>query len=195
MVRCMRTTNPHYPFDSWPKARRKRTTLSGSYIIHYDCDPNSYYFWRMNHESWWFCTDSRSLPMDTFGINGKRVLEPYVGRSPTPAPPELDHVDIDGTAHHSELPPHAQCPLSTPRPSKSACSHVTASGKAKLRKICGFGPCCGREDVTLSWTYNRPMMVLAVGLVASFRTIFDSFRWNSFRIRQWCYVVSSEAMA
>jgi hypothetical protein len=46
--------------------------------------------------------------MDTFAINGKRVLEPYVESSPIPAPPELDHANIDGTAHDSELPPHAQ---------------------------------------------------------------------------------------
>jgi Zn-finger protein len=133
--------------------------------------------------------------MNIFARNGKRVLEPYVGTSPIPAPPKLDLVDIDGTAHDSELPPHAQWPHSTSRPSKSAVAYVTVSSKAKRRKMCGFFPCCRREDVTLSCTYNRPMMILAVGLVASFRTIFDSFRWNSIRICQTCYVVSSGAMA
>jgi hypothetical protein len=133
--------------------------------------------------------------MDTTAINGKRVLEPYVGISPIPAPPELDHVDIDGTAHDSELPPHAQWPDSTSRPSKSVVSHLTAIDKAKRHKITESCPCCGREDVTLSRSYNRPMMVLAVGLVNSFRTIFDSLRWNSIRIRYVCYVLSSEAMA
>jgi hypothetical protein len=143
----------------------------------------------------WHFTDLRSVTTNTFARNGKRVLEPHVGTSPIPAPPELDHVYIDGKAHDSELPPHAQWPHSTSRSSKSAVSHVTVSGKVKRRKMCGFRPCCGREDVTLSCTYNRPMIVLAVGLVASFRTMFDSFRWNSIRICQTCYVVSSEAMA
>jgi hypothetical protein len=45
--------------------------------------------------------------MDRFAVNGKRVLEPYVGKSPIPAPPELDHVNIGGTIYNSELPPHA----------------------------------------------------------------------------------------
>jgi hypothetical protein len=67
--------------------------------------------------------------------------------------------------------------------------------KAKRHKICGFSPSCGREDATLSCTYNHPRMVLAVFFVASFRTIFDSVRWNSIRIYQMCYVVFSEAMA
>jgi hypothetical protein len=58
--------------------------------------------------------------MDTTAINGKRVLEPYVGISPIPALPELDHVDIDGAVYDSELPPRAQWPDSTSRPSKSA---------------------------------------------------------------------------
>jgi hypothetical protein len=102
---------------------------------------------------------------------------------------------FDGTAHTSELLPHAQWPLLTSSQTESAVSHVTASGRAKRRKIRGSCPCCGREDVTLSRSYNRPMMFLAVCLVTSFRTIFDSLRWNVFRICETCYVVSSEAMA
>jgi hypothetical protein len=39
---CEQTINPTLGVDGLPKARRKRTTLSGSYIIHYDCDPSSY---------------------------------------------------------------------------------------------------------------------------------------------------------
>jgi hypothetical protein len=120
--------------------------------------------------------------MDRIAVNGKLVLEPYVGRSPIPAPPELDYVDIDGQiiilnyrrTHSVRFQRRDQQNL------KSVVSHVTASDKAKWRKMCGCCPCCRREDVTLSCNYNRPMMILAVGLVTSFRTIFDSLRWKHF---------------
>jgi hypothetical protein len=132
--------------------------------------------------------------MNIFVINAKGVLEVYVGRSPTPSQPDADHVDIC-TTHNFELSPHAQRPHSTSRSSNSAVAHVTVDGKAKHRNICGSCPCCEREDITLSRIYNRPMMVLAVGLVDSFRTVFDSFRWNLNQICQicrMCYVVSSK---
>jgi hypothetical protein len=116
--------------------------------------------------------------MDTFAINGKRVLEPYVGSSPIPA--ELDHVDVDGTAHNSELPPHVQWPHSTSRPSKSAVSHMTASGIAKRRKITGSCPCCGRGDVALSRTYNHQMMVLQLAWSPPFEPFSIHFDGNHF---------------
>jgi hypothetical protein len=50
--------------ESLPKARWKWTALSGSYIVHYDCDLIPYQLRRMNHEIWWLCTDSQPVTMD-----------------------------------------------------------------------------------------------------------------------------------
>jgi hypothetical protein len=48
--------------------------------------------------------------------------------------------------------------------------------------------------MNLSRSYNRSMMILVVGLVASFQTTFDSLQWNSIRICNNCGLVSAKAM-
>jgi hypothetical protein len=72
---------------------------------------------------------------------------------------------------------------------------LTAAKQSGARSV-DVSPFCGREDVTLSRSYNRHVIVLAAGLVTSFRTIFDSLRWNSIRICRTCYHLGyTEAMA
>ena len=139
--------------------------------------------------------DPQLSAMDGHSTNGEDI-EPV----PIPESPSI-HAQPDvalSVLYGHEQPAYSFWQQTIPAPSKRAVTGADTGpddDKAKRQKFEGICPCCGRVDVTLSRCLARPTMCLAVGLVSSFRKIFESVQWHSMRICETCYRGSGEAMA